>query len=176
MFLRRRSSLFAVAVAAVACLVLPSLASAQSSARLRGVVTDEQGAVVADVQILLRNQATGEERSAVSDKAGEYAVASLPVGVYTLEAKANGFQTRALKDIQLEVAQTAVQNVRLSVGGIAEELSVVGEAPVIESTTTSIGQVIDQRTVQEIPLNGRHFVDLGLLIAGRSRRSRRPAS
>jgi hypothetical protein len=130
------------------------------------VVTDEQGAVIAGVQILLRNQATGEERSALSDKAGEYALASLPVGAYTLEATASGFQARVVKDIRLGVAQTAVQNVRLSVGGMAEELSVVGEAPVIESTTTSVGQVIDQRTVQEIPLNGRHFVDLGLLIPG----------
>ena len=59
-----------------------------------------------------------------------------------------------------------MQNVRLSVGGRTEEVSVVGEAPVIESDTTSVGQVIDQRTVQEIPLNGRHFVDLGLLIPG----------
>jgi hypothetical protein len=130
------------------------------------VVTDDQGGVVADAQLVLRNQATGEERSAVSDKAGEFQLASVPVGIYTLEAKANGFQTRALKDIKLEVAQTSVQNVRLSVGGVAEEVSVVGEAPIIESTTTSVGQVIDQRTVQEIPLNGRHFVDLGLLIPG----------
>jgi hypothetical protein len=166
MHLRRRGSLFAAAVAAVASLVLPSLVFAQSSARLRGVVTDDQGAVVADAQLLLRNQATGEERSAVSDKAGEFQLVSLPVGVYTLEAKAQGFQTLSLKDIRLEVAQTSVQNVRLSVGGVTEEVSVVSEAPVIESTTTSIGQVIDQRTVQEIPLNGRHFVDLGLLIPG----------
>jgi hypothetical protein len=166
MFMRRRNSLLAAAVAAIACLVLASVASAQSLARLRGTVTDEQGAVVADAQILLRNQATGQERSTVSDKAGEYQLASLPVGAYTLEVKANGFQTRTLRDIRLEVAQTAVQNVRLSIGGVAEELSVVGEAPVIESTTTSVGQVINQRTVQEIPLNGRHFVDLGLLIPG----------
>src|SRR5262245_1364486 len=112
MYLRRRSSLFAAIVAAVASLVLPSLAIAQSSARLRGVVTDDQGGVVADAQLVLRNQATGEERSAVSDKAGEFQLASVPVGIYTLEAKANGFQTRALKDIKLEVAQTSVQNVR----------------------------------------------------------------
>src|SRR5262245_14121020 len=120
MFLRRRSSLLAAALAAVASLVLPSLASAQSSARLRGAVTDEQGAVIADAQIVLRNQATGEERTTVSDKAGEYQLASVPVGVYTLEAKANGFQSRTLRDIRLEVAQTGVQNVRLSIGGVSE--------------------------------------------------------
>jgi hypothetical protein len=121
---------------------------------------------VADAQVLLHNQATGEERSAVSDKAGEFQLPSLAVGVYTLEVKANGFQTRKVTDIRLGVAQTVVENVRLSVGGVSEEVSVVGETPLIESTTTSVGQVIDQRTVQEIPLNGRHFVDLGLLIPG----------
>jgi hypothetical protein len=163
---RRRSSLPAAAAAVIASLVLTPPAGAQSLARLRGTVTDEQNAVVANARIVVRNQATGEERTAASDAAGEYQVASLPVGVYRVEIQAEGFQARTLTDIRLEVAQTSVQNVRLSVGGRAEEVSVVGEAPVIESDTTSVGQVIDQRTVQEIPLNGRHFVDLGLLIPG----------
>src|SRR2546422_987683 len=66
----------------------------------------------------------------------------------------------------LAAACTVVQNFRLKVGGVAEEMTVTGEAPVIESATISVGQVINQRTVQEIPLNGRHFVDLGLLIPG----------
>jgi hypothetical protein len=161
---RKRNLLFAVV--AIVSLVLPGLAWAQSTARLRGAVTDEQGAVVAGAQIVVRNQATGEERSTVTDKVGEYQIASLPVGLYRIEVQATGFQPRAIKDVLLEVAQTVVQNVRLAVGVVTEAVDVVGEAPVIESVTTSVGQVIDQRTVQEIPLNGRHFVDLGLLIPG----------
>jgi hypothetical protein len=162
----RRDALLAAALTAVVSILASSFTLAQSLARLRGTVTDEQGAVVPDAQVALQNQATGEQRSTLADKAGEFQFPSLPVGVYRLEVKANGFQTRTVTDIRMEVAQTAIQNVRLSVGALAEELSVMGEAPIIESDTTSVGQVINQRTVQEIPLNGRHFVDLGLLIPG----------
>src|SRR6266496_466751 len=149
-----------------ALLVLACPALAQSTARLRGTVSDEQGAALAGAKILVKSQATGEERTTQSDSRGEFQVASVPVGVYRLEVRADGFQTRVIKDLRLEVAQTVVQNVRLVIGSLTEEVAVVGEAPAIESTTTSVGQVINQRTVQEIPLNGRHFVDLGLLIPG----------
>src|SRR5260221_7225266 len=157
--LRKASCLLALLV--LACPVL-----AQSTASLRGTVSDEQGAALAGAKILVKNQATGEERTTQSDPHGEFQVASVPVGVYRLEVRADGFQTRVVKDMRLEVAQTMVQNVRLVIGSLSEEVAVVGEAPVIESTTTSVGQVINQRTVQEIPLNGRHFVDLCLLIPG----------
>jgi hypothetical protein len=139
---------------------------AQSTAALQGTVTDAQGAAVAEAQILVRNPATGVERTTKSDNAGHYLVAALPVGTYRIEVRAPGFQSAVVNGVLVEVARTAVQNIQLALGGMAEELMVHGEAPVIETTTTSVGQVIDRRTVQEIPLNGRHFVDLGLLIPG----------
>ena len=151
-------------LSAVLVAALPALA--QSTATLRGTVADTQGAALPGANITVRNQATGEERTAVSDRDGIYSVAALAPGLYRLEVKLDKFQSQVVTDIRLEVAQIAVQNIKLGIGGVAEELNVVAEAPVIESTTTSVGQVIDQRTVQEIPLNGRHFVDLGLLIPG----------
>jgi hypothetical protein len=156
------------AAAAAACVVWAwaAAASAQSTASLRGRITDEQGAIVAGASITVRNQATGQERSAVSDRQGEYLVSALPVGAYRLEVTSSGFQTAVVQNLRLEVAQALVQNVRLSLGGRSEEVAVVGETPAIETVTTSFGTVIDQKTVQEIPLNGRHFVDLGLLIPG----------
>src|SRR5258707_1695234 len=93
-------------------------------------------------------------------------MAALPVGSYRLDARLAGFQPKVVNAVRLEVAQTVVLNVQLGVSGVTEEVAVTAEAPVIESSTTSVGQVINQRTVQEIPLNGRHFVDLGLLIPG----------
>src|SRR6266496_324381 len=162
----KRGSLLRETWCLLTLLVLACPALAQSTARLRGTVSDEQGAALAGAKILVKSQATGEERTTQSDSRGEFQVASVPVGVYRLEVRADGFQTKVVKDLRLEVAQTMVQNVRLAIGNLSEELAVVGEAPVIESTTTSVGQVINQRTVQEIPLNGRHFVDLGLLIPG----------
>ena len=154
------------AAAASLMWALAALAHAQSTASLRGRVTDDQGAVVAGASIAVKNLATGEERTTVSDRQGEYLVPALPVGSYRLEVQSTGFQASVMQNLRIEVAQAAVQNVKLSVGGRTEEVAVVGESPAIETVTTSFGTVIDQKTVQEIPLNGRHFVDLGLLIPG----------
>jgi hypothetical protein len=141
-------------------------ARAQSTATLQGTVTDAQGAAVPGASVSVKNVATGVQRDVVTDGHGDYQVASLPVGLYRVEVNAPGFQAQVASEVRLEVARTVVQNFRLKVGGVAEEMTVTAEAPVIESATTSVGQVINQRTVQEIPLNGRHFVDLGLLIPG----------
>jgi hypothetical protein len=152
-------------VAAGVLFMLPP-AWAQSTATLQGTVTDSQGASLPGATVAVRNLGTGVERTTVSDNRGEYQVASLPVGLYRVQASAPGFQSQVASDLRLEVARTAVQNFQLKVGGVAEETTVTAESPVIETATISVGQVIDQRTVQEIPLNGRHFVDLGLLIPG----------
>ena len=92
-------------------------------------------------------------------------VAALAPGLYRLEVKLDKFQSQVVTDIRLEVAQIAVQNIKLGIGGVAEELNVVAEAPVIESTTASVGQVIDRRTVRESRSTGATG-DLGLLIPG----------
>ncbi len=76
------------------------------------------------------------------------------------------FQSQVVSSVSLEVARTVVQNFQLTVGNVSQTVTVVSDAPVIESATTSVGTVINERTVQNIPLNGRHFVDLGLLIPG----------
>jgi outer membrane receptor protein involved in Fe transport len=90
----------------------------------------------------------------------------LPVGVYSIEVQLQGFKTGLADQVTLEVAKTLVQNFQMDVGAISEQVLVSSDVPVIETSTTSVGTVINQRTVQEIPLNGRHFVDLGLLIPG----------
>ena len=138
---------------------------AQSTGTLRGTITDAQGAVIPGVSIVIRNQATGVERTMVSDSSGAYVAASLPPGPYRVEAQLQGFQTQS-KDVDVDVAQTVVVDMKLGVAGVAEQVNVTGSTPVIDTATSSVGQVISQRTVQEIPLNGRHFVDLGLLIPG----------
>src|SRR5215468_3946087 len=138
---------------------------AQSTGTLRGTITDSQGAVTPGVTVLIRNQATGVERTVVSDDTGLYVAASLQPGMYRVEAQLQGFQTQS-KDVQVDVAETVVLDMKMGLAGVAEQVNVVGATPVIETATSSVGQVISQRTVQEIPLNGRHFVDLGLLIPG----------
>ncbi len=148
-------------------LLLLSLASAmaQSTATLSGSVSDPQGALMPGVSIVVRHQGTGVERTVVTDSAGQYLAASLPPGLYRIEARLQGFKPQA-NDAELGVARTVVINFQLSVGNVSEDVTVAASHPTIDTTTISVGQVINQRTVQEIPLNGRHFVDLGLLVPG----------
>jgi len=152
-------------VAIFAALAIATPVRAQSTGAIQGNITDAQGAVVPGTMVTVRNVATGGERSLVTDAAGDYQAPSLAPGRYRVEAHLAGFQDQ-VRDVDVEVAGTAVVNIRLTVGGLAEAVSVTASTPVIEVATTSVGQVITQRTVQEIPLNGRHFVDLGLLIPG----------
>jgi outer membrane receptor protein involved in Fe transport len=133
---------------------------------LRGTVSDTQGAGVPGATVTAKNTGTGVERSSTTDKAGDYQIAALAVGTYRIEVRMQGFQPQVAAGVLVEVARTVVKNFQLAVGTMSEEMTVTSEAPSIENGTTSVGQVINQRTVQEIPLNGRHFVDLGLLIPG----------
>ncbi|HEU0252553.1 MAG TPA: carboxypeptidase-like regulatory domain-containing protein, partial [Pyrinomonadaceae bacterium] len=150
---------------AAALIATPS-AMAQSTAILQGTVTDSKGAVVPNATVTVRNRSTSFERITQTDSDGNYLVAALPVGVYSVEVKVEGFKTQVADQVTIEVAKTVVQNFTMDVGAITEQVLVSSDVPVIELATTSVGTVINQRTVQEIPLNGRHFVDLGLLIPG----------
>ena len=150
----------------VAGLLFSSPVLAQSTATLQGTVTDAKGAVIPNATVTVRNKATSAERTAQTDTDGNYQVAALPVGAYSVEVKVQGFKTQVADGVTLEVAKTVIQNFQLDIGAISEQVLVSSDLPVVETTTTSVGTVINQRTVQEIPLNGRHFVDLGLLIPG----------
>jgi outer membrane receptor protein involved in Fe transport len=138
----------------------------QSTAVLQGTVTDAKGAVLPNATVTARNRNTSSERTTQTDSDGNYQFAALPVGLYTVEVKAQGFKTGVADQVTVEVAKTVVQNFQMDIGALSEQVLVSSDVPVIETTTTSVGTVINQRTVQEIPLNGRHFVDLGLLIPG----------
>jgi hypothetical protein len=139
---------------------------AQATATLQGNVVDESGAVVANVKITVRNLATGFERIVQTDSVGNYQVAALPVGVYRVEVRADGFQVHIINELTLQVSQIVAQNIQLKAGGVTQEINVTADAPIVDTSSIAVGQIINQKTVQEIPLNGRHFVDLGLLIAG----------
>src|SRR5207244_12697746 len=115
--------------------------------------------------VAVRNTATGLSRTLVTDASGNYVAASLPPGPYDVEASLQGFQTQT-RTVTLTVSQTMQVNMQLGVAAVTEQVTVTAESPVIDTATVSVGTVINQRTVQEIPLNGRHFVDLGLLIPG----------
>jgi outer membrane receptor protein involved in Fe transport len=165
MLSKRIASLFSLLLLAAAVFATTS-ATAQSTATLQGNIVDSKGAVLPNATVTVRNRSTSFERTTQTDNDGNYQVAALPVGIYSVEVKVEGFKTQVADQVTIEVAKTVVQNFQMDVGAISEQVLVSSDVPVIETTTTSVGTVIDQRTVQEIPLNGRHFVDLGLLIPG----------
>ena len=148
----------------IAGVVLP--AHAQSTATLQGTVTDPAGAAVPGAKVTATNQATGVRSDTVTDSAGAYLLPPLLIGKYTLEVSESGFQTMVLKDLRLEVATTMTQNVKLSLGQTTQTIEVVAVTPLVDTSNNTMGQVINDKYVQQIPLNGRHFTDLGLLTPG----------
>src|SRR6476620_8854439 len=147
-------------------LVFAATAFAQTTASIQGTVTDQSGAAVVGAKVTVKNTALGIERTTQTSSTGSYEVPALPPGVYSVQVQIAGFETQLAKDLVLQVSQNSVQNFGLKVASTSEVVTVEAAAPVIETTTITVGQTINQRTVQEIPLNGRHFVDLGLLIPG----------
>lgn len=150
----------------VVVLLFLGTALGQSTATLQGTVRDHNGSVVAGAKVAARNLGTGIERTTQTDSDGNYQFAGLPVGNYSVQVEMQGFKRQLLSDLTVEVSRTIVKDFTMEVGGLENTVNVTAETPVIENATIAVGQVINQRTVQEIPLNGRHFVDLGLLIPG----------
>ena len=138
----------------------------QSTATIQGAVSDQSGAILPGAIVVMRNTATGESRAVQTDKAGNYQMPALIPGPYTIEVSANGMQTRLLQGISLNVNVTLTENVSLSVGAAQQVLKVQALPPVVDATGITVGAVINEKTVQDAPLNGRHFVDLGTLIPG----------
>ena len=166
--MREDTRLYLLSITFLMALLLGVSATAlgQSTATLQGTVSDAKGAVVPNATVTARNQATSHVRTTQTDGDGNYVMAALPAGLYTVEVQAAGFKRQIVNDLTLGVASTVVKDFQTEVGSIEQTVSITADTPIIESATITVGQVINQRTVQEIPLNGRHFVDLGLLIVG----------
>src|ERR1700732_3361383 len=142
------------------------VAIGQSTAALNGTVTDTSGGAVPNAKVVATNQATGVASVTQTDAAGSYLIPALPIGAYRLDVSCAGFQTASVANLKLEVATAATQNIQLKLGSATETLEVTADAAIVDTATTSLGQVINEKTVQEIPLNGRHFTDLSLLTPG----------
>jgi hypothetical protein len=166
MFSRKAGLLLTSFVIALALLFGAGQAAGQTTASFRGTVLDAQGAAVGGAKVTVKNLATNLEQSAQTDGTGSFLISGLPIGNYRVEIRKSGFKAILVDSYKLDVATTAAEIYTLTVGDIAQTVEVTSDAPVVEASTITVGQVIDQRTVQEIPLNGRHFVDLALLIPG----------
>src|ERR1700758_1873999 len=153
-------------VLAFVMLVCLSLSAQQITGSIRGTVTDPSGAVIQGASVTARQAETGLSRMTTTDREGNYVLLELPVGHYSLQVAAKGFQEHVQNGITLNVNETASVSTRLAIGSEKQQVVVSGDAELIEPTVTSMGKVVQQQELEDLPLNGRNFAQLGLLQPG----------
>ena len=143
----------------------PALAQT-GAASITGLVTDQSGAAAPGVTVSAVNQATNVEYTGVSNDAGNYTITSLPVGTYVVKSVLSGFKTVSTRPITLEAKQIARLDFRMEVGQLEDMVEVTAPAPVLQTESATVGEVISGNTVQSLPLNGRNVGQLALLLPG----------
>jgi len=138
----------------------------QITGSIRGTVVDPSGAVVQGASVSAKQTETGLMRAARTDRDGTYILLELPVGHYQLQVEAKNFQTYVQEGISLNVNETATVLVHLVVGVAGQQVQVTGDAQIIQDTVTSLGKVVQEREILDLPLNGRDFSQLGTLQPG----------
>ena len=147
----------------------PVCAFAQSQAttgNIEGRVLDPKEAAVPGAIVTATNQQTGLEKTATSSDEGTFTISFLPPGPYTVRANAGGFSQAEVKDVTVTVGSKTPLDVTLSVGGTSGTVTVSGEAPVIESTQSSISTTVNSRAIENLPVNGRNYLDFATLTPG----------
>jgi Carboxypeptidase regulatory-like domain/TonB dependent receptor len=163
LFALPRVALFFIVVAAWS----PSPARGQAiTATLQGVVRDVSRAVLPGATVTLRDLTTGFVRTTTTDTAGSYVLSQLPAGMYDLSVELSGFKTVRREAIRFQIGQETTLDVALEVGGVAETVTVRGEAPLVEVTKSSLGQTISREQIDSLPLPGRQASSLALLVPG----------
>lgn len=153
----------------VFALVFVAGAWAQSqitTATIQGVISDPSGAVVPNAKVVLKNVATGFQRSLTTDSDGRYVAPLLEVGVYEITVSAAGFATSVAKGYSLALGQTLAANFSLTVASTGETVTITEDAPLVETSRTEASTLINNRSVENLPLNGRRFLDLAFLTPG----------
>ena len=149
-----------------AILCAAGIRAQEISASIRGTVTDGSGGAVNGAKVTAINADTGLQRTAVTNSQGAYVLVELPVGRYRVEAEAQGFKKYIQEGISLDVNQQATVAVHLAVGTATQQIQVTSDAPIMETTSTNLGQTVGEREILDLPLNGRDFTQLGLLQTG----------
>ncbi|HUQ90729.1 MAG TPA: carboxypeptidase regulatory-like domain-containing protein, partial [Bryobacteraceae bacterium] len=153
-------------VVSIAALYTPNMPAQQSTARLLGTVTDQSGAVIAGATVRAANLATAIDHTAKTDDSGEYSISSLPIGEYSVTFEAAGFKKASVRNLTLQVNQEARLDLQLTVGSASESVQVEAQAPLLVTDSSSVGQVIENKAIVNMPLNGRAFWQLAQLTPG----------
>ncbi len=141
-------------------------AFAQTSGNILGVVKDASGGAVPDAKVTVTNTGTNESRTTTTGDDGAWRVPGLNPGQYVVKVEKEGFKTSTQTGLTLDVAQQLVVNPTLEVGAATQEVTVTGEAPLVNTTTSSLGGLVNDQQIADLPLNGRNYIDLTMLQPG----------
>jgi hypothetical protein len=154
-----------ICLAALALLSFGTQVHAQTGT-ITGTITDPVGAVLPGVTVTITNTGTNAQRIAETDERGDYYVVLLPVGTYEIRAALPGFKTAVAPNVRVSVDDRLRINLSLAIGEVAERILVSDSVPLVQSESSSVGNLIDNRKVIELPLNGRRFESLSQLVPG----------
>jgi len=162
--MKRNQLVFALSVLLVLILVNPVRSSAQSNtATLSGAVTDPQGLGVKSAKITLVYKSTGAERTASTDDNGRYTFVSLPPGTYRMRVDGgSGFSNFTAEDLVVTVGEDAIYNPKLELHGVQQTVTVTSQVAAVETTKSEVSQTIDQRRIDNLPINGRNYINFTL--------------
>src|SRR6266436_8451335 len=159
-FLRLRLSgsrglLFATLFILTVLLAAPFAGAQSTGGRIRGTVTDPSGGAVASAKVTLINEATNVTREAQSGASGEYIFIEVPIGSYEIDLTIHGFKKYVHKGVGLDLNQVLTVDINLQLGGSTEVVEVTGAPPVVDTTSTQLGAVVNERSSTQLPLNQR---------------------
>ncbi|MGH9800034.1 MAG: carboxypeptidase regulatory-like domain-containing protein, partial [Blastocatellia bacterium] len=140
--------------------------SESGSAAIEGTITDPNGQAISGAAVTVRNQETGYTRRLTTDARGQFIASVMPVGVYSIEATANGFATIKRENVMLTVGNTGTVNLSLKVASVKEEVIVTSDSASLDTEESATGLTIGQRSVTELPIRGRNFTDFIQLTPG----------
>src|SRR3954451_4593755 len=138
--------------------ILPSLA--QTMGEVTGRITDPSGAAVPSADVVVTNSATNVSRKTVSNDSGDYTFPSLPPGVYKVRIEHQGFKATETSDVQVQVQQTVRMDFTMQVGQLTQSVLVEASAAQLQAENATVGTVIDNKRIVELPLNGRNYLQL----------------
>ncbi|MBI4480569.1 MAG: TonB-dependent receptor [Acidobacteria bacterium] len=164
---RRAAACKALFLPAMVLLLSASMAMAQlTTGTINGTVTDQSGAAVPGANVTAKNTETGASRATVTGPTGRYEFPSMPGGTYEVTATSQGFQTSVRSGVALSLGQNLVVNHSLQVGEVTQSVTVTGEASLVETSTATVTQLVDEEKVQELPLRERDLTQLAFLQPG----------
>jgi hypothetical protein len=167
-FLRVSSFGYSLVISSVVSILFFALSASGQSVRgtILGTVTDSSGAVLRGAKVTVLQTATGLVRNEQTNESGEYSIPQLPVGNYTVSVEMANFKKAEITNVELRVDDRLRIDVSLSVGQVTDTVAVEETAPVISTDSSTLGNVVDNKKVTELPLNGRNFLQLNLLVPG----------